>query len=338
MRPTGNLMLLHRRRKFDRFDSSLFIEFRPFKEAASYFLGLTRDISCEGLSFTFQNFALEPGQRLQFKLKHHGSNSMISFLGDVIWQEQKGIKCSAGVKFCDDNKKHKKILLQIISDSCNVPELSLFQSRDIGKGLGKERISRRRNRYRSTYRWVYGAAVILAMTAAVLFMPAVIENLEDGPSKPATAFIQSKERNNADNMHTVSKSKDALIHNRDNPTVDSSAQVLSAEKSNVIKNLEENISSPVKEKEPDKKLPVHIKELTGENKYYIQVASFKDPDIAQRTLSALKQDYPAAYLFFLNDFYKLRIPDIKTSAQGHDLLKDIEKKFNIKPILVERVQ
>ncbi len=204
-------------------------------------MGLTRDISCEGLSFTFQNFALEPGQRLQFKLKHQSSNSMISFLGDVIWQEQRDIKSSAGVKFCDDNKKHKKILLQIISDSCNVPELSLFQSRDTGNGLGKKRISRIRNRYRSTYRGVYIAAVILATTAAVVFLPAVIENLEDKSSKPATTSIQSIERNNADNMHNVSKNKNGLIHNRDNSTVDSSAQLLSAEKSNVIKKSEENI-------------------------------------------------------------------------------------------------
>jgi len=330
-------MLLNRRRKFNRFDSSLFIEFRPLKEVASYVLGLTRDISCEGLSFTFQNFALEPGQRLQFKLKHPPSSSMISFHGDVVWQEQKDIKSSAGVKFCDVNKKHKQILLQIISDSCNVPVNSLFQSRDTGNILSNERITRIPDRYRSKYRGLYRAALIIVTTAAVLFLPSVIEDLEDGSNKPATEFIQSMASNNTDEMNTVSKNKNVHIHNRDISPVDSSVQLQADEISNIMEVLEENIPSAIKEKEPDKKLPVNIKELTGEIKYYIQVASYKDPDIAQGMLSELKQDYPAAYLFFLNDFYKLRIPDIKTSEQGHELLKDIEKKFNIKPILVERV-
>ena len=35
-------------------------------------------------------------------------------------------------------------------------------------------------------------------------------------------------------------------------------------------------------------------------------------------LSELKQDYPAAYIVPHNDFYKVRIPDIKTSEQGHE--------------------
>ena len=329
-------MLLNRRRKINRFESSLFIEFRPFKEVAAYFLGLTRDISCEGLSFTFQNCALEPGQRVQFKLKHHASNSMISFLGDVIWQEQQDIKCSAGVKFCDVNKKHKKILLQIISDSCNVPVNALFQSRDTGNTLTNERISRRPDRYRSTYRGWYRAALILVTTAAVLFLPAVIEDLEDGSSKPATEFIQSMAGNNTDEMHTVSKNKNIHINNRDIPPVDNSAQFLSTENSNLNKESEGNIPSAIKEKDPDNKLQGIIKELTEEHTFYIQVASYKNPDIAEGMLLELKQDYPAAYLFFLNDFYKLRIPDIRTSEQGHKLLKDIEKKFNIKPILVKR--
>ena len=338
MRPTGNSMLLNRRRKFNRFDSSLFIEFRPLKEVASYVLGLTRDISCEGLSFTFQNFALEPGQRLQFKLKHPPSSSMISFHGDVVWQEQKDIKSSAGVKFCDVNKKHKQVMLQIISDSCNVPVHSLFQSRDIGNVLSKERISRIPNRYISKFSGLYRAALIFVTTAAVLFLPSVIEDLEDGSSKPATEFIQSMASNNTDEMNTVSKNKNVHIQNRDIPPVDSSVQLQADEISNVMEVLEKNIPSEVKEKEPDIKPPVNITDLTEENKFYIQVASYKDVDSAHGFLSALKQDYPAAYLFTQNDFYKVRIPDIKTSEQGYALIKDIDMKFDTKPILVKRVQ
>jgi hypothetical protein len=58
---------------------------------------------------------------------------------------------------------------------------------------------------------------------------------------------------------------------------------------------------------------VNIKDLTEKQKFYIQVAAFKDPDIAHSVLLELKQDYPTAYIFPHNDFYKVRIPDIKTS-------------------------
>ncbi len=331
-------MLLNRRRKFNRFDSSLFVEFRPLKEVASYFLGLTRDISCEGLSFTFQNFALEPGQRLQFKLKHPPSKSMISFHGDVIWQEQKDIRCSAGVQFCDVNKKHKQLLLQIISDSCNIPVNSLLKSSDTGNLLSKEKLSRIPNRYKSKYSGLHRAALILITAVTLLFMPAVIENFEDGPGRPFTQFIKSLTLNNINKIKEVSKNKNGHIQSRDNQTVDNSVQLQPAGDSSLHTVLEENIPSAIKEREPDKKPPVPIKEFTEEHTYYIQVASFKDPDIAHGLISELKQDYPAAYIFPHNDFYKVRIPDITTSEQGYTLLQEIEKKFHLMPILVKRVE
>ena len=126
-------MSLKRTRKFKRFDSSFFIEGRPLKGVSSYFLGLTTNISYEGFNFKCQNFALEPRQRLQFKFMHHRTQSIIYFAGDVIWQEQKDMKCSAGVKFCDYKEKIHKIMLEAISDSCNIPVNSLLTKHDTGE-------------------------------------------------------------------------------------------------------------------------------------------------------------------------------------------------------------
>jgi len=229
-------------------------------------------------------------------------------------------------------------MLNIISDSCNVPVNSLFNSNDTGKLLSNDIISRIPNRYRSKFSWLYKTALILATTATVLLLPAVIKNFEDVSSKPLTHFIKSTAMDITNKMKDVFKTKNSQIHNIDIQTVDNSVQLQADEISNVMEVLEENVPSAVKEKEPDIKPPVNITDLTEENKFYIQVASFKNPDIAQDILSDLKQDYPAAYLFPQNDFYKLRIPDIKTSEQGHELLKDIEKKFSIKSILVKKVQ
>jgi cell division septation protein DedD len=301
-------------------------------------LGMTNNISCEGLSFTFQNFALEPGQRLQFKLKQPRTNVMISFLGDIIWQEQKDIKYAAGVKLYDVNKKNKKVMLKVISDSCNIPVNSLLDSNDTVKLLSDELISRIPNRYRSKFSGLYRTSLIFATTATVLFIPAVIENFKDGSNKPITQSIKSMAITNTNKMKDVSKIKNGQTNDRNTQTVNNSVPLQTVKNSNLYEVLEKNNPSAIKEKEPDIKLPVNIKDLTGGNKFFIQVASFKDADIAHGILSELKQDYPAAYIFPQNDFYKVRIPDIKTSEQGYAFLKDIEMKFNLKPILVERVQ
>ncbi len=95
---------------------------------------------------------------------------------------------------------------------------------------------------------------------------------------------------------------------------------------------------PLDNAEPDKKPPVHKKESKEEHTYYIQVASFKDPDIAHDMLLELKKYYPAAYVFPQNDFYKVRIPDFTTSEKGYKLIKAIKMKFNVSPLLVEQVQ
>jgi len=354
MRSTDNSKLLNRSRAFKRFDGSLFIEFRPLKGVASYFLGMTKDISCEGLSLTFQNVALEPGQRLQFKLKQPQTNTIISFLGDVIWQEQKDSKYSAGIKFCDVKKKNKKIMLKVISDICNIPVKSLLFNNDIEKSLNNSidkqiapasdiintnkphpRIS---NRQKSKFSWLYRIIFILTTTSALLFLPSIIENFEDVSSNPITKFIKSMAMDNTKHMNALFTYENGPIHNGNIRTDYNSVQLQPIENITLFEVVEENIPSAIKEKELGIKLPANLMDMAEENEFHIQVASLKDPVIAHGILSELKQDYPAVYLLIQNDFYKVRIPDIKTSEQGYDLLKDIEAKFNIKPILVKRFQ
>ncbi len=344
--------MVNRKRQFKRFDSNLFIEFRPLKEVPSYLLGITNNISCEGLSLTFQNVALEPGQRLQFKLKQPQTNTIISFLGDVIWQEQKDNKYSAGVKFCDAKKKNKKIMLKVISDSCNIPFNSLLFSNDIEKSLNNsideqaapasaiidtnKLNSRISNRQKINFSWLYKAIFILAMTSAVLFLPAITEIFEDVSSKPITKFIKLIATDNTKHINALFTYENGQIHSKNILTDNNSVQLQHIKNSALFEVVEENIPLARKEKDLDIKLPANIMDMAEENEFHIQVASLKDPEIAHGILSDFKQDYPAVYLLIQNDFYKVRIPDIKTSEQGYDLLKDIEAKFNIKPILVKR--
>jgi hypothetical protein len=47
----------------------------------------------------------------------------------------------------------------------------------------------------------------------------------------------------------------------------------------------------------------------------------------------LKKHYPRAYLISGNNLNKIMIPDIESKIQGEKIIKDIEKNFNLKPIL-----
>jgi hypothetical protein len=96
---------------------------------------------------------------------------------------------------------------------------------------------------------------------------------------------------------------------------------------------------PVKERTgedyiPDVKQSLTKEVETGIDEYFIQVSASKNHNAAQNMLEKIKPYYPDAYIVVQNDFSKIRIPGVSTRKQGLVISKDIEKKFNVKPILV----
>ena len=85
-------------------------------------------------------------------------------------------------------------------------------------------------------------------------------------------------------------------------------------------------------------IPIAVDAQTGNVEYYIQVSAWKSPDHAQEILIKLKQYYPEAYITEENNFHKVRIPGIMNKKQGADISKDIEEKFNLKPIVVLKIK
>jgi hypothetical protein len=77
---------------------------------------------------------------------------------------------------------------------------------------------------------------------------------------------------------------------------------------------------------------------TGSDEYYVQVVAFKNHDDAQKLLVKLKKYYPEAYIVMHDSFNKIRIPSVSTKKQGAIVSKDLEKKFNLKPIVVLKKQ
>ena len=129
-----------------------------------------------------------------------------------------------------------------------------------------------------------------------VFIPRMIENIEEGSSIPVSDFMNS------------------ITY----PVADKS-------------NMEQ-------EKAVDLKVPMNITDITETPGYYVQFASFEDPEKAYDAFITITEYYPEAYLFKQNNLYKIRIPDITAHAQGVALQKDIEEKFNIKSILVRKTQ
>jgi hypothetical protein len=72
------------------------------------------------------------------------------------------------------------------------------------------------------------------------------------------------------------------------------------------------------------------------DEYYVQVVALKNYDDAQKLLVKIIKYYPKAYILVHNNFSKIRISDVLTVKQGAVVSSDIEKKFNLKPILVPK--
>lgn len=79
-----------------------------------------------------------------------------------------------------------------------------------------------------------------------------------------------------------------------------------------------------------------INKVSLENKeYFIQVGAWRTSAYSKKILAELNKYYPDAYIVKQNNFNKIRIPGIITISYGKQMIKDIEDKFNVKPMLVK---
>ncbi|HBH62554.1 MAG TPA: hypothetical protein DDX85_12630 [Nitrospiraceae bacterium] len=69
-----------------------------------------------------------------------------------------------------------------------------------------------------------------------------------------------------------------------------------------------------------------------EQKQYIQVGAWTNPDNARDMLQRVKKYYPNAYMTAGRKFNRVKIP-ARNQAQVNSIIKDIEGKFHIKPLV-----
>jgi cell division septation protein DedD len=104
-------------------------------------------------------------------------------------------------------------------------------------------------------------------------------------------------------------------------------------------NISEELTEPPEEEQTgDSETGPDALESTVSEQYYVQVGSWKNSDFAQNTLNDLRRYYPDAYIYEENNFFKLRIPDVKTREMGVAISQEIEKRFSIKSIVVLRTK
>ena len=74
------------------------------------------------------------------------------------------------------------------------------------------------------------------------------------------------------------------------------------------------------------------------NEYYVQIGAWVNHKYAQKMLEKIINYYPEAYIVTYDTFNKLRIPGVLSKEQGVIVSKDIERKFNLKPMVVLKKQ
>lgn len=73
--------------------------------------------------------------------------------------------------------------------------------------------------------------------------------------------------------------------------------------------------------------------------YFIQVGSWKNVNFAREALEKLKRHYyPDAYIVMQGVFNKVRVPGIMNREQGITVIENIEERFGLKPIIVQKIQ
>ena len=114
--------MLSEKRAFERFDFFVVLEFKPFREQAGSFLGITRNFSSDGFSFESQDFDLGPGGTIECRFKQPESGLTVSVPGEIVWKDSANkLQCLTGVKFREIGEDLKNKILKIMSLAGDVP-------------------------------------------------------------------------------------------------------------------------------------------------------------------------------------------------------------------------
>lgn len=317
------------RRSFNRFDVHIVGEFKSLSKPSVSFLGITRDVSCGGFSFESQFSDLGPGDSLALKFKHPDSELVISTQGIIVWKRNsEKFICLMGIKFRDISDAVNSRILKILSAVCDVPVDFLLSGADTGieKIMTAEigQVDYNEAACTETDRGNNKSlSILIAVTAAAVLifsLPAQLDNLIKGVATPEPDSVKlTYDQHNKENQ---------LLSRADNAALNGLLKEASYKSSQ-----EAGMAVPVKYEAEQPGLSTT--DIAGADNagFYIQVGSWKNPDYARETLDQLIQYYPDAYIVVEKEFHVIRIPGIMTKTEGDLIIKEIEDKYNLRPLL-----
>jgi cell division septation protein DedD len=161
------------------------------------------------------------------------------------------------------------------------------------------------------------------------------------PDVPKSVSSQTIEKKQAENTGIVqaNKSLKETVPDIPKPAPPKAAKKRPPQKTRNAQ-ISKSLKKPVLASKPSTRRVIGKKRLnnsgnapTANTGYFIQVGAWKNVKYARSILIRLKKNYPEAYIAVENNYNKIRIPDIKSRKHGAVILRNIEKKFRLKPVL-----
>jgi len=341
------------RRTFKKFNIISVVEYKLLTENNDTYFGMMTNFSNGGFCLETQHSHLEPEDNLKLKFKHPESDLSVTCKGHVVWKEIiDNFKCLMGIQFEEMDIDNRINMLHIMSASGDIPIDTLLFDGDIeiGEELDKEPDMRmsglstgesnkiipqheldvvsqantrlgKKKQYNKMLKYVL--MVVIFSTALAFTIPVMKENFNK--QNKDQLLIPSKSAASQNPGGNIPQSSDYNIQSARAPD-----QVIPLSvKPHMLKKTGVNI--PDKKKVTDSNQSPPTKILL---EYYIQVGSWINPDYAKGTLAQLNKYYPDATIVVHNNFNKIKIPGIKNRTHGNKIIKDIEDKFHLNPLLV----
>jgi hypothetical protein len=215
------------------------------------------------------------------------------------------------------------------------PNKELQKDRNqVADSLAPTMAARRQNLRRSYIPLAVGLLVF-----SVIAFPRVSENIKQGLIAPISTIKSIFSQDNDKRLLTISTDdhyiRDFSKHELVKP-VQTQQEPAESEQINDVKEETDKL----KEKEGIRELNQSFTNevSTGNNEYYVQVGTWSNSHLAEMLLLKVKKYYPEAYIVKQKNLNKVRIPGVLTRKQGTIVSEDVEDKFNVKPLLVLKIQ
>ncbi len=136
--------MVENKRSNKRFHLPLIVKFRPASGSAAYSLGLTKNLSCEGLGMETRNFNFVPRDNLELELKLPQNATSVFLSGYVVWKKHHEQTSFAGIEFTVTDKDIHSDTMKKIAAYSNIPAGSFLPHKDsasVKKGAGQRSLS-----------------------------------------------------------------------------------------------------------------------------------------------------------------------------------------------------